>query len=162
MHTRSWLQPATGLVAVALLSAAAACGSVAPSPPSGQTAVSSSGVQVFVPASWPRNQLRCGTPVRDTVVVDPGPVEDCLLTPAPPVSYAELRPVYSVAADPDAQLATRPVSIGSGIPARRGEDRMGDGRTRVVLVVPSRKVVVLAVSSDPALARRIVDSTAVT
>jgi hypothetical protein len=161
MDTRSWLHRATPLVAAALLSAAAACGSVANPAPSGQMAVAYGGVQVFVPASWPRNQIRCGTPTRDTVVVDPGPIEDCLLTPAPPVSYASLRLAEDPTTDPDVQLASQPVSIGAGTAARRGEDRLGDGRTRVVLFVPTRKVVVMAVSADPALARRIVDSTAV-
>jgi hypothetical protein len=159
MDTRSWLQLATPLIAVALL--AAACGSVASSPPAGETAVSYEGVQVFVPAGWPRNQIRCGTPVRDTVVVDPGPIDDCMLTPAPLVSYAWLRAAADVSTDPDAQMATLPVSIGQNTAARRGEDRLSDGRTRVVLVVPSRKVVVMAVSADAALARRIVDSAAI-
>jgi len=35
-------------------------------------------VGILVPESWATNALRCGTPVRDTVVVDQGVVETCL------------------------------------------------------------------------------------
>jgi len=156
------------LRASVLLLLLTACGSVAgratpPSPqasaPPGMAAVAHGGVRVFVPAGWPRNALRCGVPIRDTAVVDPGPVEACLLTPAPPVSYAWLRSSDDIAVDPDAAVAKQAVSL-PGHTARQGEDRLPDGRTRVVLVVVDLKVVVVAVSSDPALARAIVASAA--
>jgi hypothetical protein len=149
------------LVLAALVLAVAACGSVErpvpQSPPAGQVALDYRGVQVFVPKDWPRNRLRCGTPAEDTVVVDPGPQPMCLIRPTPVVSYAWLRNPEDPDTDPDAVLATHPVSL-QGHPARRGEDQLSDGRTRIVVVVTDRKVVVVAVSKDPALASRIADS----
>lgn len=140
--------------------------SAMPSPPSGLTAVNHGGVQIFVPGNWPRNSLRCGTPMEDTVVVDPGPIQACLVVNPPLVSYAWIRTSEDLNVDPAAAIATVPVSI-NGHAARRGEDQLPDGRTRVVLVVPrptstgsrrSRGVLVVAVSKDLALAHQIVSS----
>jgi hypothetical protein len=154
------LTPLLRSTALAVLLALAACGSPgagAQPPPPGTTAVAYGGVRVFAPSGWARNALRCGVPVRDSVVVDPGAIESCLLTPAPRVSYVWLRSSDDLTTDPEAAVARRPRSL-SGHAARIGEDGLADGRTRVVLVVPDLRVVVVAVSADPTVARNIVES----
>ena len=154
---------ACAAAAVAVVGAESACGSLAsrlrppPSPPPGYTAVQYDKAQIFVPSDWPRNQLRCGTPIQNTVVVDPGPVDACLLGNPPLVSYVWIGIVNNVEADPEASVATQALTI-NGHAARRGVDRLHDGRTRVVLVVLDRKLVVPAVSMDPKVARQIIDS----
>jgi hypothetical protein len=84
-------------------------------------------------------------------------VDACMLLRRPPVSDVWLRGSADLTADPDARIATVPRSL-AGQAARTGEDRLADGRTRVVLVVPDRRELVVAVSSVPRLARSIVDS----
>lgn len=152
---------ARALLVVALALTATACGSVGrpgpSSPPPGEVAVDYQGVQVFVPKDWPRNRLRCGTPAEDTVVVNPGPQPLCLIRPPAPVSYAWLRSSGDLTVDPEAAVATRAISL-QGHAAKRGEDQLEDGRTRIVIVVTDRRIVVVAVSKDPALARQIADS----
>jgi hypothetical protein len=76
---------------------------------------------------------------------------------APPVSWVWLRGSADLTVDPDARIATVPRSL-AGRAARTGEEGLADGRSRVVLVVPDRRELVVAVSSDPCLARSIVDS----
>jgi hypothetical protein len=121
-------------------------------------AVTYQGVGIFAPASWGRNQLSCGTPIRDTVVVNPGPSPLCLLLPVPRVSYVWLRSCSGdCGADPEAAVARQVLRV-SGQSARRGEDQLSDGRDRVVLVLTGRRVVVVAVSPDPSVARTIIDS----
>jgi hypothetical protein len=141
-------------VAMAILVLVAACA------PPGITSVTYQGVTVFVPSSWGHNNLHCGTPVRDTVVVNPGPQPLCMVYPPPRVSYVRLRSCTDCGVDPEAAVARQAVRV-SGRAARRGEDRLPDGRTRVVLVYPDRSVVVVAVSVDPGVARSIVDSASI-
>ena len=161
-HNRM-LTPLLRATTLALLLTLAACGSAGgggrqPSPPPGMTAVAHGGVRVLVPSGWARNTLRCGVPYRDSVVVDPGPVEECLISPPPRVNYAWLRSSDNLATDPEAAVATRPRSALAGHAARVGEDTLADGRTRVVLVVPDLHQVVVAVAIDPTVARSIVES----
>jgi len=127
--------------------------------PPGMTAVTYEGVTVVAPASWGRNQLHCGVPVKDTIVVNPGPVQElCLLYPPPRVNYVWLSSCTDCRSD--SALARQAVRV-SGRDARRGENRLPDGRTAVVLVVPDRKVVVVAVSLNPSVARGIIDSASI-
>ena len=142
------------LVATAALLLMAACA------PPGMTTVNYQGVTVSAPASWGRNQLWCGTPVKDTVVVNPGPQLLCLISQPQRVSYVWLRSCTDCSADPEAAVARQAVRV-SGRAARRGEDRLPEGRTRVVLVIPDHSVVVTAVSPTPRVARDIVDSAAI-
>jgi len=98
--------------------------------------------------------------MEDTVVVDPGPMPACLVLNPPLVSYAWLRTSEDLRVDPEAAIARRSITV-DGRAARCGQDHLPDGRTRVVLVVPDRKVVVIAVSNSPDLAREIIDSASV-
>ncbi|SNT55667.1 hypothetical protein SAMN05421812_109256 [Asanoa hainanensis] len=118
--------------------------------------LSKDGVSVVVPAAWPKNRLECGTPVADTYVLDPGAVPTCALSPEPKVSYVALRD-SELAADPANAAATTPGEVG-GVPVRTGEGVLPDGRTRWLLVVPSRDIVVEVVSADPALVASISES----
>ncbi|WBC14353.1 hypothetical protein O7600_25145 [Micromonospora sp. WMMA1998] len=138
-------------VAVAAVSGLGACGlATAPGDdPSGKQEVASEGVRISVPAEWPRNAVKCGTPVRDTYVVDLDIVAGCSLTPAPRVDYAEIRRSRDLTRDPAAAIATDQGDA-AGHPVRRGGDVLPDGRTRRVVVVADQRVVVIAVADDPA------------
>ncbi|PZG22567.1 hypothetical protein C1I95_05195 [Micromonospora craterilacus] len=125
--------------------------------PSGEQEVASEGVRISVPAAWPRNALRCGTPVEDTYIVDLDVIAGCALMPVPRVDYAEIRRSADVASDPVATIATEEGDA-AGHPVRRGAEVLPDGRARRVVVVPERQVVVIAVADDPALADAIADS----
>jgi hypothetical protein len=115
------------------------------------------GVQVLVPSSWPLNATKCGTPIRDTVIVGQGVIALCLLAPRPTVSVVELAPLAQAQAGGQTAAAGRAIRL-DGHPARRGADRLPDGRSRVVLVIPDLDVAVTATSRDAALVRRIIAS----
>ncbi|WBB51175.1 hypothetical protein O3597_12195 [Verrucosispora sp. WMMA2044] len=76
--------------------------------------------------------------------------------PRPRVDYAEIKRA-NLDLDPVAQLATE-ASEAFGHPVLRGGDVLPDGRTRQVVVVPDRQVLLVAVSSNPAVAEAIVRS----
>lgn len=48
------------------------------------------GLTVSVPESWPLNEMRCGTPVADTVIL-PGVIQGCLHPGPPHVSFVSFR-----------------------------------------------------------------------
>ncbi|MEO3744105.1 hypothetical protein [Plantactinospora sp. B5E13] len=125
--------------------------------PAGEQTVTSAGVRISVPAGWDRNATECGTPVRDTYLVDVTDVAACALTPAPRVDYAEIRRATNLALDPVAAVATTD-GTAAGHPVRRGADVLPDGRARRVVLIPDRQVVVVAVADDPATADAIADS----
>ncbi|MFF5215856.1 hypothetical protein [Micromonospora sp. NPDC000442] len=118
--------------------------------------MASKGVRISVPAAWPRNATKCGTPMRDTYIVDVDVIAGCAVLPRPRVDYAEIRRA-NLDLDPVAQLATE-AGEAFGHPVLRGGDVLPDGRTRQVVVVPDQQVVLVAVSSNPALAEAITDS----
>ncbi|WBB47823.1 hypothetical protein O3597_22285 [Verrucosispora sp. WMMA2044] len=126
------------------------------SQPSGVQEVASEGVRIEVPAGWSRNAIGCGTPVRDTYVVDVEAVAGCALTPTPRVDYAEIRLSADLALDSAAAIATEERQT-AGHVVHRGADVLPDGRARRVVVV-DRRVVVIAVAEDPAVADAIAES----
>ncbi|MEV1018537.1 hypothetical protein AB0I89_33055 [Micromonospora sp. NPDC049801] len=146
-------------VAVAAVSGVGACGrTAAPGEnPSGKQEVASEGVRISVPAQWPRNAVKCGTPVRDTYIVDLDVVAGCALTPEPSVDYAEVRRSRDLARDPVAAIATEQGDA-AGHPVRRGGDVLPDGRSRRVVVIADQRMVVIAVADDPADADAIAHS----
>ncbi|GIJ30987.1 hypothetical protein [Micromonospora sediminimaris] len=121
-----------------------------------QQEVASEGVRISVPAEWPRNALKCGTPMRDTYIVDLDVIAGCAVLPQPRVDYAEIKRA-NLDLDPVAQLATE-AGEAFGHPVLGGGDVLPDGRTRQVVVVPDRQVLLVAVSSNPAVAEAIVRS----
>jgi len=127
-------------------------------PPAARAAVDYNGIRVIVPAGWSRNAEKCGTPIEDTVIVDHAlePVEACAVVPRP-VSYVWLYSNNNLASDHVALVAMHPGNL-QGHAVRRGEDRLPDGRTRTVIVVPEQRFVLVAVSKDQGLARGIAAS----
>jgi hypothetical protein len=124
--------------------------------PTGEQEVASEGVRISVPAGWPRNATECGTPMRDTYIVDVDLIAGCAVLPRPRVDYAEIRRA-NLELDPVAQLATE-AGGAFGHSVLRGGDVLPDGRTRQVVVVPDREVTLIAVSSNPAVAEAITRS----
>jgi hypothetical protein len=108
------------------------------------------GVSVVVPGSWAENDLRCGTPVSNTYVVDVRVMELCRLSPEPRVSYVWLRSPKVLDADPAAVEATIERTIGSTA-VRAGEKLLPDGRMQRSVVVLDRGVVLVMVSDDRSL-----------
>jgi len=86
--------------------------------------------------------------------------EACLYTPKPPVSVVELKSLAQAQGSGQAAVADQAIRL-AGHPARQGHDRLPDGHSRVVLVIPDLDVAVIATSRDAALARRIVASTTI-
>lgn len=70
-------------------------------PPDGTRAVGLGHVVVTVPEVWGTNEVRCGAPVRDTVVLH-APFEQCLVTHAPATDTVELHegPLESLDVEP--------------------------------------------------------------
>ncbi|WP_203995336.1 hypothetical protein [Micromonospora lutea] len=124
--------------------------------PARQQEVASNGVRISVPAGWPRNATKCGTPMSNTYIVDVDLIAGCAVLPRPRVDYAEIKRA-NLDLDPEAQLATE-AGEAFGHPVLRGGDVLSDGRTRQVVVVPDHQVVLVAVSSNPALAEAITHS----
>jgi hypothetical protein len=76
------------------------------------------------------------------------------------VNYVWIRAV-DVQHDPLSQVANETVRI-DGHRASRGEDRLDDGRERAVLIIPDRRVLVVAVSADASLVGLVIESAFVT
>lgn len=91
-------------------------------PPAGQQQVVFHGLAIDVPASWPLNATRCGTPMRDTVVL-PGAVPLCLVLRPPAVTSVEfyenrlkgLTETLSGARTAEVSIDDRPATRLSGI-----------------------------------------------
>lgn len=75
-----------------------------PDAPEGMRWVGKDRAMVAVPASWATNAVRCGTPERDTVLVDPPPRQGCSFRRPEGVSSVELRRARSGRAE---ECATR-------------------------------------------------------
>lgn len=60
-------------------------------PPAGTRWIGIGQAAVAVPDAWPVNATGCGTPTRDTVVVDQGVIELCLALYPPGVTSVEIR-----------------------------------------------------------------------
>ncbi|MBE7325918.1 PASTA domain-containing protein [Nocardioides sp. Y6] len=73
-------------------------------------------VAVAVPEEWGTNELRCGTPVRDTVIVDVAMVELCHLPRPPDVDSLE----FGQGSPPGDVVATE-VSQVDGVQMHRGQ-----------------------------------------
>lgn len=125
-----------------------------PLPGAESSAWSSRGLEVRVPKAWKANQLRCGTPTADTVEIDQGGTELCLI-PAKPFDVVEFGDAVFV--DLSASVAMRPTTVG-GHPATTGTEHLADGREATALVIPDLDVSVTVMSRDPGLVASIVAS----
>jgi hypothetical protein len=83
-------------------------------PPAGFRWVGMDGVAVAVPREWGTNATRCGTPMRDTAIVDVGAVDACIQTYPAGVTAVTVRGPN----DLDELLAWQPLEV-DGEPALR-------------------------------------------
>jgi hypothetical protein len=127
----------------------------------GMQTVSFLGVEVLAPESWPvRPNTRCPATREDAVqITDLGPHPQCNEPEPRTVSTVTLEFANRGLVDNGLTLSQR--TTVDGVPARRGERRLGDGRTEVAVEVAALGVQVVAVSPDRQLARRLVTSTRV-
>jgi hypothetical protein len=122
------------------------------------------GIGVSVPASWPRNALRCGDPSRTTLIVQPtgaGTPLCFVIRPKslhpdvvwmaayePPVSAGA---IFGAVALPARGFATMtPVTV-AGEDARELRTRDRFGEAALLIVFPARRVFVQVSSTHPAL-----------
>jgi hypothetical protein len=115
-------------------------------PPAGHRWVGIGQAAVAVPDEWPTNATRCGTPLRNTVVVDQGEVELCLMPYPAGVSSVEVRAKNDV----DDVSAWTPFEV-DGEPALRSPDSTAVGAEPalygVSVYLPERDVMFVASST---------------
>lgn len=133
-----------------------------PGVPADAQAVTVHGVEVFVPATWKINKTRCGTPTEDTVIFDDGSaITSCAVRQPPGLTVVRLDSADGYPGRLRSAVATQPVTV-DGHSGRRGSGTPAGTHTRLaVLVLPDSNMVVSVESPDPAVARRILDSTRV-
>lgn len=125
------------------------------SAPAGTRAWSSHGLQVDVPQAWKANQTTCGTPTASTVVIGGGAVPMCALNSAPAVDVVTFAGANDLDVSP--KPALHPTTVGTHS-ALTGTERIADGRTVTVLVVPDLDVSVTVKSKSTALVAGIIAS----
>ncbi|MFB6721985.1 PASTA domain-containing protein [Kribbella sp. NPDC056345] len=102
---------------------------------------------IAVPKSWGTNQLKCGTPTKNTVIVDPGPQGYCFLAQAAGIVSVRIgtKPAVEFRADETFQLngveAQRQRTVCTAWDADRPTTCTG------AVLIPSRNVWIRAVSS---------------
>lgn len=116
-------------------------------PPAGSRWIGIGQAAIAVPDAWPVNATRCGTPTRDTVVVDVGAVELCLMPYPAGVTSVEVRPKNEV--DDLLSWTTTEVDGEEALrsPAAAGESYDGITVYRTSLYLPERDVMFVAASS---------------
>lgn len=116
-------------------------------PPAGFRWVGMGQAVIAVPEEWPLNATRCGTPTRDTVVVDQGVVETCAMAYPASVTSVEVRPKNGV----DDLLDWVPTEVDGEealrSPAVAGESFDGTTVFGSSLYLPARDVMFAAASS---------------
>jgi hypothetical protein len=116
------------------------------------------GLEVRVPRDWAVNAVECGSPVRDTVIVDQGPVAACASVHPPVVQSVELANAPAGAAAPAGSRAV----VVDGRPGRLTSGRLPGGLTHETLVVPGLDVSVDVRTTTAGLAAQIIASARVT
>jgi hypothetical protein len=119
----------------------------------GMRAWSFHGLQVRAPQAWAINGLQCGTPVMDTVVLDPITIPTCARGRPSAVQTLTLDVSQAVTLPP----SHHPVTV-SGQRGILGTHHLSSGLTREVLVLPGIGAAAEAETSDPALAASIIAS----
>jgi hypothetical protein len=130
-----------------------------PAVPTGMQAVAYHGVQLFVPASWRINDVRCGTPQGDTVILGDRGLETTCLTASPPnLTVVTMRRIDTPLGRQAAAVAHRAVRV-RGVTAREGTGELPQRDTQgTVLVIPSVDVVVSVSAPRPASVAAILDT----
>lgn len=117
------------------------------------------GVTIDVPAAWKIWDVRCATPVHDTVLIlDGRPIEACLFPQPPGLTVVTITSLDQPTAQDEASVATTDVLV-DGLPGRRGVGVPPMSRTELhVLVLTANGVVISVESPDPERAERLLDS----
>lgn len=113
--------------------------------------VGTRGIEVAVPAAWPLNRGRCGTPRANTVLWNEDGVLTCLVSQPPGLSAVEFGGIT-----PQSKAAIRE-TIG-GVRILRLPTARVAGSREVQLVLPKRGISVTVLSPHRALLRRIIAS----
>lgn len=119
-----------------------------PQAPPGMRLVGMGRIAVAVPESWSTNDVKCGTPMSDSVVFDSEGVRSCLVRPDQPVSSLHIVSSFSSLAEPFLSAAT-PADEVDGVATRR---------TPVAIVVDSEDVVMWVESDQPQVVDEILNS----
>lgn len=111
--------------------------------------VTARGISVFVPTSWTTGDQRCGTPLSDTVLLDPPPatVPQCVVPRPPDVSSITFARLYGAYGSLWQAAATDPITLASGLSGLRGSFVGDDGVPVSVLAFPSLDVILVATAS---------------
>ena len=130
-----------------------------PAIPHGMQPISFHGMQLFVPASWPKHNTDCGIPISDTAIIEIGFEETCYFSPHPRgLTVLRLTTSDTPEGRARAMVATDPVVV-DGRPARRGVGVPPGEVTRLdVLVVPTVGVVASVEAPDLRISHRILDT----
>ncbi|WP_341924596.1 PASTA domain-containing protein [Nocardioides psychrotolerans] len=115
-------------------------------PPTGSRWVGMGQAVVAVPESWGTNATRCGTPTRDTVIVDEGVVETCAIAYPADTTSVHVRPRNGV----DRVDTWTPIEIDGEQALRSPDERSRGFGTRYYaasVFLPERDVVFAASSS---------------
>lgn len=139
--------------------------------PAGMQSGSLRGVVVDVPSEWSRNGLQCGTPTRDTLLVElTGTVTPACLISGPPQHLSVVwlgtftRPVLDngtlgeATIPSDAAIDSYDDTTIDGEHVKETTQRTDDGRTLRLLLFLERGVYVSAASADPSVVEAAVDS----
>jgi len=125
--------------------------SPAPVPP-GMKSLSYHGVEFAAPASWPINATRCGTAIRETVIMPVTAMPACLIKPT----------AFDLIEASDTKHGTLQSAAGAkrvsffGHVAFSGDRRLTDGRTEAFLSIPDLDVKVVAQTHRPELAQKLI------
>ena len=125
--------------------------------PDGWRLVSNEGLEVGIPKSWPLSPVNCETPKTSTLIVTGGAAPACLGIDPPHLTVVRVERSDSAereAPDDEKNVIRRAIAV-SGLPATERISTLSDGRTRLVVNVPSRGVSLVAAGPDPALLERI-------
>jgi hypothetical protein len=110
-----------------------------------------------VPAAWSFNELRCGTPTQDTVIVWPQVIETCRLGHEPRVDTVALQPLRYPVDDADQKTASRRSIDGHAATQTSGVRRRDRMNVTVIGVADLAAAVVIA-TRDARVAQHISNS----
>lgn len=162
---------AAGLLAAVVAGCAAADGSGAgrsaaavpvasADPPQDWQQVSSLGLEVAAPGAWPINPWPCDPAPPAQVLRGQGIIPLCGQVRGSAASV-EIQPLVDEGVpappSPAAAPAVRQLTL-AGVPASSSTVRLADGRTHITLTVPARRVQMVVVSPDAAIAQRVLAS----
>ena len=121
--------------------------------PGGEAAWDFHGLEVEIPAAWGVNVTQCGEPTANTVLVDEGAIAACLMENPPVVDYAQFKPSVGLVSLP----GSHPVTV-SGQPGTLGTEKLRDGRTHAVLILPGLDAAIEVETHSAALEAAIIGS----